>query len=121
MEPCGCLIAQTQFKNASKTKELNCARWRERRHQALSASSWFAKHAEPRQRRSLMNGRILSSDGRHIADIWENAIYNLAGQRLYYIRGQKIYKPTGELIGHLNSASGDTRLDKATERLFLES
>ena len=68
-----------------------------------------------------MNGRILSSDGRHIADIWENAIYNLTGQKLYEIRGQKIYKPTGELIGHLNSASGDRRLDKGTERLFLEA
>ena len=115
------MIAKPQFKNAWETKELNCARRREKRHQALSASSEFAKHAEPRQRRSLMNGRILSSDGRHIADIWENAIYNLAGQKLYEIRGQKIYKPTGELIGHLNSASGDRRLDKGTERLFLEA
>jgi hypothetical protein len=56
-----------------------------------------------------------------IADIRANVIYDLAGQKLYDLRGQKIYKPTGELMGYLSSASGDRRLDKQTDRLFLEA
>ena len=68
-----------------------------------------------------MDGRIFNSKGRYIADIRANVIYDLAGQKLYDLRGQKIYKPTGELMGYLSSASGDRRLDKRTDRLFLEA
>ena len=66
----------------------------------------------------MMVGKIFNSDGHYVADIRANGIYNLAGKRLYDLRGQKIYKPTGELAGHLNSAAGDRRLDKSTDRLF---
>ena len=61
----------------------------------------------------LMDGKIFNSEGRYVADIQANA-----GKRLYHLRGQKIYKPTGELVGHLNSVGGDRRLDKSTDRLF---
>jgi hypothetical protein len=66
----------------------------------------------------LMDGKIFNSDGQYVAHILANGIYDLAGKRLYDLRGQKIYKPTGELVGHLNSADGDRRLDKSTDRLF---
>jgi hypothetical protein len=65
-----------------------------------------------------MEGKIFNSDGQYVADIRANAIYELAGKRLYHLRGQKVYKPMGELVGHLNSVSGDRRLDKSTDRLF---
>ena len=65
-----------------------------------------------------MDGRIFDSDGQYVADIRANVIYDLAGKRLYDLRNQKIYEPTGELVGHLNSMSGDRRLDKSTDRLF---
>ena len=67
---------------------------------------------------TLMEGKVFSSEGRYVADIRANGIYDPAGKRLYNLRGQKIYKPTGELVGHLNSAGGDRRLDKSTDRLF---
>ena len=66
----------------------------------------------------LMDGKIFDSEGQYVADIRANGIYDLAGKRLYDLRGQKIYGPTGELVGHLNMASGDRRLDKSTDRLF---
>jgi len=65
-----------------------------------------------------MDGKIFNSQGQYVADIRAHGIYNLAGKRLYDLRGQKIYKPTGELVGHLNSAAGDRRLDNSTDRLF---
>jgi hypothetical protein len=65
-----------------------------------------------------MDGKIFNSEGQHVADIRGSGIYALSGKKLYDLRGQKIYKPTGELVGHLNMAGGDRRLDKSTDRLF---
>lgn len=65
-----------------------------------------------------MDGKILTSEGQYIAHIQANQIYDLTGKKLYDLRGRKIYKPTGELVGQLNSAAGDSRLDKSTDRLF---
>lgn len=65
-----------------------------------------------------MDGRILNSEGKHVANIRAQEVYNLAGAKLYDLRGQKIYKKTGELVGHLSAAAGDRRLDKSTDRLF---
>jgi hypothetical protein len=65
-----------------------------------------------------MDGRILSSDGQYVAYIQANAIYDLDGTKLYDLKGQKIYKLTGELVGNFNTAAGDRRLDKSTDRLF---
>lgn len=67
---------------------------------------------------SEMDGKIFDSEGQYVAYIQANGIYDLAHNRLYDLRGQKIYKPTGELVGHLNTAAGDRRLDKSTDRLF---
>jgi hypothetical protein len=65
-----------------------------------------------------MDGKIFNSEGQYVADIRASGIHGLSGKKLYDLRGQKIYKPTGELVGHLNSAAGDRRLDKSTDRLF---
>ncbi len=69
----------------------------------------------------LMDGKIFTSEGQYVADIRASGIYDLADKKLYDLRGQKIYKPTGELVGHLNTAAGDRRLDKSTDRLFPRS
>jgi len=64
-----------------------------------------------------MHGKIFNSDGKHVAEIRANGIYDRAGKRLYDLRGDKIYRPTGELIGHL-SIDEAGRLGKSTDRLF---
>ena len=66
----------------------------------------------------LMDGKIFDSEAQYVADIRANGIYDLAGKRLYDLRGQKIYKPTGELVVNLNTAAGDWRLYKSTDRFF---
>ncbi|MBR1155790.1 hypothetical protein [Bradyrhizobium sp. JYMT SZCCT0428] len=65
-----------------------------------------------------MDGKIFNSEGQYVAVFRANEIYNLSGQKLYDLRIQKIYKPTGEFVGHLNSAGADKRLDKSSDRLF---
>ena len=66
----------------------------------------------------LMDGKIFDSEGQYVAYIQGSGIYDPNGKRLYDLRGQKIYRSTGELVGHLNTASGDRRLDKSTDKLF---
>ena len=34
----------------------------------------------------LMDGKIFNSEGQYVADIRANAIYDLAGKRLYHLR-----------------------------------
>jgi 4-fold beta-flower domain-containing protein len=65
-----------------------------------------------------MDGKIFNSEGQYVAYIQADQIYDLSGKKVYDLRGLKIYKPTGELVGQLNSAAGDRRLDKSTDRLF---
>ena len=49
------------------------------------------------------------------------AIYGLKGHKLYELKGANIYKLSGELMGHLNASRGsEMRLDRSTDRLFLE-
>jgi hypothetical protein len=49
------------------------------------------------------------------------AIYGLKGHKLYELKGANIYKLSGELMGHLNASHGsEMRLDRSTDRLFLE-
>jgi len=36
--------------------------------------------------------------------IFDSEIYDRSGKRSYNLRGLKIYKPTGELIGQVNAA-----------------
>ena len=65
-----------------------------------------------------MNGNVFNSDGRRVAIVRENSIIDLTGKEIYKRKGNKIYKLTGELVGHLNAAGSDMRLDKASDRLF---
>ena len=65
-----------------------------------------------------MDGNVFNSEGRHVAIVRRNEIFDLAGRKLYDLRDTKIYKTTGELVGHLNSVGSENRLDKSTDRLF---
>ena len=66
-----------------------------------------------------MAGNILNSQGIHVAVVVGSEIYDLTGKKLYNLEGSNIYLPSGELIGHLNNASGsDKRLARSTDRLF---
>jgi hypothetical protein len=64
-----------------------------------------------------MDGKIFNSEGQYVADLRANGIYDRAGKRLYVVRGEKIYRPSGELIGHL-SINEARRLGKSADRLF---
>ena len=65
-----------------------------------------------------MDGRIFNSEGHYVAVIRGGAIYDLSGNKLCDLKGRNLYKPTGELVGHLNSTAADKRLDKSTDKLF---
>jgi hypothetical protein len=62
-----------------------------------------------------MDGNIFNSRGARVATVKGSSILSLAGEKLYDLRGINIYKPSGELVGHLASTN---RLDKATDKLF---
>jgi hypothetical protein len=63
---------------------------------------------------------IFNSKGVHVGIIVDREIFDLSGTKLYDLEGINVYRPSGELIGHLSDASGsDKRLDRATDRLFL--
>ena len=67
-----------------------------------------------------MKGNIFSSKGIHVGVIVGREIFDSNGTKLYDLKGINIYRLSGELIGHLNDASGsDKRLDKAADRLFM--
>ncbi|SDI09322.1 hypothetical protein QA640_44390 (plasmid) [Bradyrhizobium sp. CB82] len=67
-----------------------------------------------------MKGDIFNSKGVRVGIIVGREIFDLNGAKLYDLKGTNIYRPSGELIGHFNDASGsDKRLDKTTDRLFL--
>jgi len=65
-----------------------------------------------------MDGKIFNSEGHYVAYVRANAIYDILGNKLYELKRRNIYKTTGELVGHLPGTGQDTRLDKATDRLF---
>jgi hypothetical protein len=66
-----------------------------------------------------MDRKIFNSEGRHVAIVRGSSILSTCGQKLYNIKGSKIYRPSGELVGHLpNSESVDKRLYKAADKLF---
>jgi hypothetical protein len=66
-----------------------------------------------------MDGYVLNSEGRQVAIVRADSILNLKGKEIYKLKGERIYKLTGELVGHLNAAGSDMRLDKSGDRLFL--
>ena len=65
-----------------------------------------------------MDGKILNSEGHQVAVVRGGTIYDLSGWKLFVLRGQNIYKPNGELVGHISSTGAEKRLDKSTDKLF---
>jgi hypothetical protein len=50
------------------------------------------------------------------------SILDLRGLRIYDLKGINVYKLSGELVGHLPAdvGSSERRLDKSTDKLFLD-
>jgi hypothetical protein len=72
-------------------------------------------------RRPIVDGKLFNSKGVQVGVVTGGAIYGLKGHKLYELKGANIYKLTGELMGHLNASHGSQmRLDRSTDRLFLE-
>ncbi|BBB96236.1 MULTISPECIES: hypothetical protein [Bradyrhizobium] len=66
-----------------------------------------------------MKGDIVNSDGVLVAVVIDSAIFDLKGRKLCDLKGSRIYRLSGELVGHLNESGGSLRrLDKATDSLF---
>jgi hypothetical protein len=71
-------------------------------------------------RRSVVSGDILNSNGIRVAVVRGLDVFDLTGKKLYILKGCNIYRLSGELIGHLSDARGsEKRLDRSTDRLFL--
>jgi hypothetical protein len=66
-----------------------------------------------------MDGNVFNSEGRHVAIVRADSILDLTGKEIYKLKGERIYKLTGELVGRLNVAGSNMRLDKSGDRLFL--
>jgi hypothetical protein len=71
-------------------------------------------------RRPLVKCDIYNSKGIHVGLVIGPAIFDLTGKLLYELKGTKIYRASGELVGHLHDARGSEtlRLHKAADRLF---
>ena len=66
-----------------------------------------------------MDGNIFNSRGVRVATVRGSSIFSPTGKKHYDLKGTKIYKLSGELVGHLASGSAaERRLDRATDRLF---
>ena len=66
-----------------------------------------------------MSGEILNSEGIRVAVVRGREIFDLTGKKLYLLKGVNIYRPSGELVGHLSDARGsEKRLDRSTDKLF---
>jgi hypothetical protein len=66
-----------------------------------------------------VSGNIFNSDGIRVAVVHGPDVLDLTGKKLYILKGVNIYRPSGELVGHLSDAKGsEKRLDRCTDRLF---
>ena len=66
-----------------------------------------------------MDGKIFNSVGTYVAVIRGDSVHDLAGRKLYTLKGTRIYRVSGELIGHLERREGaDGRLLKSMDALF---
>ena len=66
-----------------------------------------------------MDGKIFNSTGTYVAVMRGNAVHDLNGRKMYEVKDTKIYKLSGELVGHLERLSGaDVRLSKSMDTLF---
>jgi hypothetical protein len=62
---------------------------------------------------------IFNSDGIQVGVVRGPDMFDLTGKKLYTLKGVNIYRPSGELVGHLSGAKGsEKRLDRCTDRLF---
>ena len=66
-----------------------------------------------------MNGNILNSEGIRVGVVLGPNIFDLTGKKLYTLKRVNIYRPSGELVGHLSDARGsEKRLDRSSDKLF---
>jgi len=66
-----------------------------------------------------VSGEILNSEDIRVAVVRGQEIFDLTGKKLYDLKGVNIYRPSGELVGHLSDARGsEKRLDRSTDKLF---
>ena len=66
-----------------------------------------------------MDRKIFNSDGVLVGMVIGQEVFNLKRRKLYDLKGVNLYRPSGDLVGHLANAQGaDTHLDKATDKLF---
>jgi sporulation protein YlmC with PRC-barrel domain len=66
-----------------------------------------------------VSGNIFNSDGIQVGVVHGPDILDLTGKKLYTLKGLNIYRPSGELVGHLSDARGsEKRLNRSTDRLF---
>jgi hypothetical protein len=63
------------------------------------AAQLAAFAAGPLDRRSVVNGDILSSKGVHVGVVVGDEVFGLNGQKLYDLKGSNIYKLNGDLVG----------------------
>jgi len=66
-----------------------------------------------------VSGNIFNSKGVLVGIVVGQQIFDTAGKKLFDLRGVNIYRPSGELVGHLSDKRGsEKRLDRSTDRLF---
>jgi hypothetical protein len=66
-----------------------------------------------------VNGNILNSEGIRVGVVLGPNIFDLMGKKLCTLKGVNIYRPSGELVGHLSDTRGsEKRLDRSTDKLF---
>jgi hypothetical protein len=66
-----------------------------------------------------VDGKIFNSSGTYVAVMRDNAVLDLNGRKVHELKGTRIYKLSGELIGHLERRNGsDARLSKSMDTLF---
>jgi hypothetical protein len=66
-----------------------------------------------------MDGNIFNSQGARVGAVIGSSNFSPTGKKLYDLRGTKIYKLSGEFVGHLaNVRTSERHLDRATDKLF---
>jgi hypothetical protein len=62
---------------------------------------------------------IFNSKGVLVGIVVGPEIFDTSGNKLYDLKGINIYRPSGELVGHLSDKrASEKRLDRSTDRLF---
>lgn len=66
-----------------------------------------------------MAANVFNGQGIHVAVVVGTEIFDPVGKKLYDLKGPNIYRPSGELVGHMNDARGsDKRLARSTDSYF---